>query len=86
MYGTLQRTQSAFLKMHAEPAAPDAAPVLSQVVDKENLIERTLYMISEVKVSSIHTIPLAHDIYMRTQNSVQRRNLNHVPQIDHCMS
>ena len=45
------------------PDAPDAAPLLTQVADKEKLIERTLNMISEVAVLSIHTTALAHDIF-----------------------
>ena len=84
VYRTLQKNQSAFPRMHAEPAAPDAALVLTQVADKK-LLARTLNMISEVTAPSIHTTALAHDISMRTlQNSVQRLHLNHLPQIDLC--
>ena len=85
MYGALQKNRSAFPRTHAVPDAPDAAPLLTQVAYKEKLIERTLNMITEVTVLSIHTTALAHDISMRTvQNSVQRLHLNHLPRLDLC--
>ena len=77
VYGMLRKNQSAFPGKYAVPAAPDAAPdaapVLNQMVDKENLIERTLNMISEVTVPSIHTTALAHDISMRTLQNVRAK-------------
>ena len=88
----LRKNQSAFPGKYAVPAAPDAAPdaapVLNQMVDKENLIERTLNMISEVTVPSIHTTALAHDISMRTLQNVRAKAAleSCATQIDHCMN
>ena len=40
--------------MFIVPVAPDAAPVLSQVVDKENLIEKTFYTFSTLVLLLLH--------------------------------
>ena len=43
VYETLRRNPSVFPRMRAEPAAPNAPRVLSQVVDKEKVTVRRIH-------------------------------------------